>query len=119
MRERAGKCNALVASGATMNDAELALELVPPLYDCPATTPDPPPNSVCAPGPVCRFFFLYIASDPGLCGSGIGQGCDYVCEAWTTQADGALFLGGDNLVPICASQWFSKVQLCVPGQGCF
>ncbi|HUL59492.1 MAG TPA: hypothetical protein VLU43_09470 [Anaeromyxobacteraceae bacterium] len=124
MRQRGRVCAGLVAAGTThtMNDAELGFETPPlpyPYLECPSAAALPA-NSTCdASGTNCRFFFLFIPNDSGLCGSGIGQGCGYFCEVWTSGADGSLFVNtGDNSVPICASAWHTKARGCI-GSICF
>ncbi len=120
MRERGNICNTLVQQPElTLNDAETRLELVPQAVDCPQTQPAPLAHDVCpANTPVCHIYFVFIPNDPGLCGTGVGQGCAYVCITSALQSDVQAH-PNDNLIPLCGSQWVTKTIICIPGYACF
>lgn len=121
MSDRGNFCNAAVANPElTVRQLEQNLEVFPTVTDCP--NPDASgtalANNACGADAICNVYFIFIPNDTGLCGTGVGQGCAYMCQVRVRVADFQASSGSAD-TPICASQWYTKKQICIAGFGCF
>ncbi len=112
MKQRGNICGGAAANGLTLLQVEQQLENTPYKIVTNYTTTQPLADDHCdLTQPLTLMLIGFYPNDPGLCSSDPTGGCVYACELRSTQTDFDAHYTTDQQVPICGSQWFTKLAI--------